>query len=274
MLKFFVFVFMVLGMTSSFAMALESRWASADYVQARLLSGAGGVGEEMRLPAALEIRLGEGWHSYWRMPGDGGLAPVFSWEGSENVETIDFAWPAPQRFEMVGLYSFGYEDHVILPLKITLSQPGEATELKLQAQIMVCQEICVPQSLDLALTIPPGAATPTQAMKLIETAEGSLPHEGDLPNLRIENFVAGPDAIVVTTFSQNGYEQADLFIEAGDLYITAPPEITLDKDDPRKAMLRVAAPEGAGSLADYVAGRDVTLTLVNGREAVEKTLSF
>ena len=84
----------------------------------------------------------------------------------------------------------------------------------------------------------------------------------------------GPEAVVVTAFSQAGFGKADLFVETGDFYVTAPPQITPDKNDPRRAMIRVAAPEGTENLAKEVSGKTVTLTLTNGRDAVEKTITF
>ncbi len=274
MFRFFIFTFIMLVTAHSSAMALESRFVSADYIQARLLGGTNGSGQQEKIPAGLEIRINDGWHAYWRMPGDGGLAPVLSWSGSENVEAVSVSWPAPARFETVGLYSFGYEKSVTLPLEVKVKEPGKPVKLNLQGDIMVCKDICVPQTVSLALDIPAGEATPAPAMKLLEEAASEVPHQGDVPGLRIDNFVAGPDAIVINAFSQAGYDDADLFIEAGDLYITAPPEIMPDKNDPRKAMLKIAAPEGIDNIAEYVGGRNVTLTLVNGNQAIEKTIYF
>ncbi|MCB9997167.1 MAG: hypothetical protein H6869_12120 [Rhodospirillales bacterium] len=257
------------------AQALEGRWSGADYIQARLLSAADALGgEETALQAGLHIKLADGWHAYWRMPGEGGLPPVLHWDNAANVEAVTVRWPVPQRFETFGLYSFGYTDEVILPLEVTLTQPETATRLDLRAEIMVCNEICVPQKIQAHLDIPAGPLAHGLARKTIEEAALKVPQDGDRPTLKIENMVAGPEAIVVTAFSQNGYDQADLFIECGDLYITAPPEITPDEKDPRRAMIRVAAPEGTDNLADYVTNHNVTLTLVQGDKAIEKTIMF
>ena len=37
---------------------------------------------EGRRVAALELVLEPGWKTYWRSPGDAGLAPVFDWKGN------------------------------------------------------------------------------------------------------------------------------------------------------------------------------------------------
>lgn len=208
------------------------------------------------------------------MPGDGGLPPAFDWSGSKNMADIEISWPVPERFEMVGLYSFGYKENVILPLKITAADPDKPVMLDVTADIMICKDICVPQKVALSLNISAEGMTETSHAAAIEAARETVPKQEDLPGLKIENIVIGPDAVVANIFSRAGFERFDLFVEAGDLYVTAPPEITVDEGDPRKALVRVAAPEGVDSLTAAVLEKNVTLTATNGRYAVEKTISF
>ncbi len=275
MKKYAIIILVILSVfVSSQAQALETQWRSADYVQARLLSSTEATGEQKNITAAFDMRLSEGWHAYWRMPGDGGLPPRFNWEDSKNVDSISVIWPLPQRFETYGFYSFGYKNTALLPLDVQLTETGKSATLNLQAEIMVCKDICVPQKISLHLKIPAGAAEDSVYVKQIAKAQKDIPHKGDLPGLKIENAVIGPEAVVVTAFSQSGYENADLYIEAGDLYVTAVPDITIDEKESRRAIIRIAAPEGIENLAEYIMGESITLTLTNGRYAIEKTISF
>lgn len=256
------------------AAALESSWAGADYVQIKLLSALEGTGQEKAFDAALEMQLAAGWHAYWRMPGDGGLAPVFDWSASENVENVAVEWPAPARFITEGLHSFGYENRAAFPLAVELAAPGQAAKLSLKASIMVCEKICVPQDISVALEIPAGNSTQGRNRAVIERMRDNVPHKGDLPGLLIDSAVLGPDALVVRAYAQQGWDDADLFVESGDLYMTAAPEITPDKNDPRAAFLRIAKPEGTGNLAQELSGKTVTLTLRNGAQAIERGFPF
>jgi hypothetical protein len=79
---------------------------------------------------------------------------------------------------------------------------------------------------------------------------------------------------VVTAFSQGGFEGADLLVETGDIYVSAPPEIKIDDRDPRRAMITVAAPAGFDGFAAHVMSHPLTLTLMAGGKAVEKTIRF
>ena len=268
MFKITVFLAVFLWPFSSFA--LESPWKSADYVQVKLSGAVEGVGQEAQIDAALEVQLAKGWHSYWRMPGDGGLAPVFDWSASENVEDVELSWPVPRRYSEEGLNSFGYEDRVAFPLRVKIASPGKAAKLDLKAAIMVCERICVPQDVAVALEIPAAAAVQSRTSALIGRMHDKVPHKGDLPGLRIDSAVIGPDALVVRVYAQRGFDNVDLFVESGDLYLTAAPEITPDKDDARAAFLRIARPESIENLASELMGRTLTLTLTDGAQAMEK----
>ena len=46
------------------------------------------------------IELAPGWKTYWRMPGEAGIPPEFTWTASEPAEVI-VSLPAPSRFPRV-----------------------------------------------------------------------------------------------------------------------------------------------------------------------------
>src|SRR5882757_2739160 len=60
--------------------------------------------------AGVEIRLKEGWKTYWRYPGDSGVPPVFDFSKSQNVKAVTVLYPAPMRFsDGAGGSSIGYK---------------------------------------------------------------------------------------------------------------------------------------------------------------------
>src|SRR6185312_14177680 len=66
--------------------------------------------------AGVEIRLQDGWKTYWRYPGDSGVPPVFDFSTSQNVKSVSVLYPAPSRFpDGAGGSSIGYKGDVILP---------------------------------------------------------------------------------------------------------------------------------------------------------------
>lgn len=264
-MKKFLFAAVLCLMAAPGALAAESPWATADYAQARLIAGAHKAG--------LEIRLAPGWHAYWRMPGDGGLAPQLDWAASKNLKAATLQWPAPRRYEDAGLQSFGYEGQFILPLAVAADDAGKPVDLALALNLMVCEKICVPQKLDIAMTLPPGNV-PDGAHDA-RLAAVAVPHADGMAKLKIENLVVGPDALVARIFAPRGFDALDMFIDAGeDMYITARPEITVDEKNPDFAMVRIAAPEGTDNLFNAVSGHTITVVITDGEHAIEKSYAF
>ncbi len=142
----------------SLARAETGAWAEAAHAKVRLVAAASATGNSDAAMLGLEIKLEPGWKTYWRAPGEGGLPPRFDWSGSANLAGIAVAWPAPKRFEIGGMESIGYADHVILPLEAKLARPGGALAVKLALRYAVCREICMLVEADLSLDLPPAAA--------------------------------------------------------------------------------------------------------------------
>lgn len=104
--------------------------------------------------AGVHMKLAEGWKTYWRRPGDSGLAPRFDWSRSENVAAIDLRWPAPRRFDVPDDITFGYKGEVVWPVLATPADAARPMTLRLAMSYGVCSDICMPGEADLSLTIP------------------------------------------------------------------------------------------------------------------------
>jgi len=132
-----------------------SAWQTDGHAAARLLAG-GTVKtpQDSFVRAGVEIRLEPGWNTYWRYPGDSGVPPTFSFDGSKNVKSVTVQWPAPARLEDgAGLHSIGYAGDVILPLEVTPADAGKPLQLQLSVNYAVCGALCVPAKAALALTL-------------------------------------------------------------------------------------------------------------------------
>mgnify|MGYP000005754871 CR=1 FL=1 len=254
--------------------AVDSDWAVQDYVQARLVMGVDTIGDADEVKGGLELRLADGWHAYWRMPGDSGLPPVLNWDRSDNVESVTVEWPTPMRFETLDMFGFGYKDQVLMPLRVAVTDPTQDTLLALDADIMVCEEICVPQKVSTSVLIPAGDAAVSVNSARLDRAFDRLAAKENNEALRIENIVIGPEAVVVNAYSRRGFDNIDVFVESGDLYITAIPEITLNKDDDKRAMIRIAGPENIANLMEELSGVEVRVTIVAGRDALEQAVTY
>ena len=137
------------------AKAQASAWAQGDKSRARLLA-AGGLSEG-RFLAGVEIRLAPHNLTYWKLPGDAGVPPVFSFEGSKNLKSAQPLYPAPSRFPEAGGEAFGYRDEVLFPLWVTPADPTKPTSLALKLDYATCEKICIPARAEMRLDLAAGA---------------------------------------------------------------------------------------------------------------------
>jgi DsbC/DsbD-like thiol-disulfide interchange protein len=132
-----------------------SAWQRDGHAAARLIAGATvKTLQNSFVRAGVEIRLEPGWKTYWRYPGDSGVPPTFSFDGSENVKSVTVRWPAPERLaDGAGGHSIGYAGDVILPLEVTPADAGQPLRLHLAVNYAVCGTLCVPAKAALVLAL-------------------------------------------------------------------------------------------------------------------------
>lgn len=123
--------------------------------------------------AALHITLKPGWKTYWRAPGDAGVPPIITWNRSRNIAGAQFTWPTPIVFRQNGLRSIGYQDTLILPVRLTPGASGKPLRFTGSLQIGICNDICVPVDLDFDQLLP--AATAARPDPLIAAALADRP---------------------------------------------------------------------------------------------------
>ncbi|WP_412103322.1 protein-disulfide reductase DsbD domain-containing protein [Ruegeria marisrubri] len=103
--------------------------------------------------SALKLTLKDGWKTYWRAPGDSGIPPEFDWKRSSNVGQVEIIWPSPEVFDQNGLQSIGYENQLVLPIKVTPRNPAKPVRLKGRMDLGVCKDVCIPERLDFDHTL-------------------------------------------------------------------------------------------------------------------------
>ncbi|MGR3514841.1 MAG: protein-disulfide reductase DsbD domain-containing protein [Paracoccaceae bacterium] len=121
-------------------------------VEGELLPGwreAGG-----RHMSGLALDLAPGWKTYWRAPGAGGIPPRFNWSGSKNLAHVEVMYPVPKVMDQNGLRSIGYDDDVVFPLIVTARDPSKPVSLRGAIEVGVCEEVCIPMTLNLAAILP------------------------------------------------------------------------------------------------------------------------
>ncbi|WP_234822719.1 protein-disulfide reductase DsbD family protein [Palleronia aestuarii] len=193
-------------------------------VNAVLVTAEDGVAPDATtLSAGLDVTLGDGWKTYWRSPGEVGLPPAISWDGSTNVASVDVLWPAPTRFRAFGIENFGYAERVTFPLQITLETPGAPAALRASVDLLICSDLCVPQTLDLALDMPEGAGIDGEAADLIAAAVARVP-DAEAAGLTpgSAHLDSEEATLTVTARSERAFRNPDAFPELDGAAFGAP----------------------------------------------------
>lgn len=236
-------------------------WVRAEKADLRLVAATRAVGpgqETLRL--GLHVRLEPGWKIYWRSPGTAGLPPALTWTDSTNLAGAVLRWPAPKRFELFGLQSFGYADEVVLPIEARLAEPGVAALLRADVEYLVCRDICIPGSARVALDLGAGPPEPSSAGHLIDRFAGRVPVPATTARVTLA-AETGNGALAVTARADLPFAAPDLFVETAALSDLPAPRIALG-DGGREARFvfpGVALPPGT----------PLTATLVDGTLAIE-----
>ncbi|NBX66673.1 MAG: disulfide bond formation protein DsbD [Proteobacteria bacterium] len=137
-------------------------------------------GEPLRL--AIEQVVTEGWHTYWVNPGDSGEPMKIKWDLPSGVKIGEFMWPAPSRIPYGPLMNFGYHDHAVILTDVTVPASlaaGDTLSIKGKANILVCDEICIPETHDIALDLPVAESASPANEDLFKAAASAIPQPVD-----------------------------------------------------------------------------------------------
>lgn len=124
---------------------------------------------------AVSLKVEDGWHVYWKNPGDAGIPLKVEWNLPAGFEAGPLQWPFPEKFTVADMVGFGYEKDVVFLSQITPPQQINSDEdLSLTAQVkwLVCS----------ALTCQPGSASVTSPLKIAQ--------QTPVPNANVKDFFA------------------------------------------------------------------------------------
>jgi DsbC/DsbD-like thiol-disulfide interchange protein len=233
----------------------------------RIVAGAG-TAKPGPLRAGVEIRLARGWHTYWRYPGDAGVPPQFTFDGSRNVKHVEVLWPAADRINDSGGTSIGYSTNVVFPIRVIPQDAGKPVSLRLRLAYAICEKLCVPAEGRGELNLPSSRASQDAALA---AAEARVPMkqalgEGVELSIRSVRREEGADkARVVVDLA--GPPNTDLFVE-GPTSQWALPVPTRMEGAPAGLQRFVFELDGAPTGESY-RGVLLTLTAVAPTRAIE-----
>ena len=243
------------------AQAADSGWlrnAQNSHAEVRLRSAS--FNDKQQL--LLDIRLQPGWKTYWRTPGEGGVAPEIRWQTPEV--NARWFWPAPERFDVSGLTTQGYKGDITLPIELaTLSSQRLAGTLTLST----CSDVCIltdfPFSLDLT--------RPADVNFARDYAEamGQIPAAGGLTDRLDASFVNGE--LQIRAQRQDGWQKPALFFDYPPGSMLAAPSISVSGDT---LSARVAVTDEWGEAAPDLRGKTLSLVVADGGIAQQSSVTI
>ena len=157
---------------SSFAAEVRSGNATAEWITTSANYQAG-----QPVYTALRLKIDPGWHTYWVNPGEGGMKASFKWQLPEGWKVDEPQYPVPIRFFTGDLPGFGYENEVILPVRVTPpAKSTEAADLSVKISWLTCDDsACVPGDAEVTLHLVPGEPAATDDDTAINSAIFQVP---------------------------------------------------------------------------------------------------
>ena len=167
----------------------------------------------------LQIQHQAHWHTYWRNPGDSGLATELQWQLPEGLKPGNLIWPAPQKIPVGSMANYGYEGTVLLVTPVQVAPKFKANEassditVQLHASWLVCKQECIPQEGDFVVRVPVKgstvmapeafqAALANQAQMLTGKHEAVIAEDGRTLTLKVETLPPELSSGAWTVFPQ------------------------------------------------------------------------
>lgn len=151
MFRSFIMALILTLFTLSTSQAADTGWLTTpdnSHAKIRAIAQKSPAGD---VKVLLEVQLESGWKTYWRSPGEGGVAPEINW--SQDVGAMTWHWPSPSAFDVAGIHTQGYDKQVIFPIELSAVHTDRLMGV---LTLSTCSNVCIltDYTLDLDLTEP------------------------------------------------------------------------------------------------------------------------
>lgn len=148
-----------------------------EQITVRLLADHASLAAGQTFQLGLQLEPSEGWHTYWRNPGDSGLPIRIQWTLPPGVTAGDIQWPTPQAAAVGGMMNYGYEQPALLVVPLTLANniSTETIHIAATANWLVCADSCIPQQGNFSLSLPVGELPSKANQQLFADARKAMP---------------------------------------------------------------------------------------------------
>ena len=223
------------------------------HAQVRLLSST--QQDDGKIDVLLDVKLDDGWKTYWRSPGEGGVAPEIAW--SSPVETIDWQWPAPGRFDVAGVSTQGYMGDIVFP--ITVSSSDKLDKLSGVLTLSTCSNVCIltDYPFELDLTEP----APADFTWAFNHAKGAVPPTSGLVEQAKTGFANEKLVIELQKNSGSAWIKPNIFTDVVDGAVLGVPVI---KTSGNNLTATIDVSDDWGDASPNLTGKTVSFVVTDG----------
>jgi thiol:disulfide interchange protein DsbD len=261
-----VLVGVLLGLAGVTDVSAQSSDDPSPHSEGALEVGVSSVAPGESFTAALRIDMEEGWHSYWKNPGDAGQPTTLNWALPDGWTVDDIQWPYPHRIQAAGVASYGYSDVVRHPVRITPPDtltPGTTVTLQGEAQWLICADICLParEKIERRLTVTAETPDASDEAEGIRAAQETVPGPVDGWTVQAARS-SGSYTLALTSETDRRPDLSDAYFypaekatldhaapqpvtQQGDTYLIALQESGYAQEPAERLQGVVVAPEGA-----------------------------
>ncbi|EKN4182038.1 thioredoxin family protein [Yersinia ruckeri] len=243
--------------------AADSGWLISplnDHAKVRLRTEPIAEGETRLL---LSVALEKGWKTYWRSPGEGGIAPSITW--AQPLAEVKWHWPTPQRFDVSGISTQGYQQQVALPIVISAAPSGV---LAGTLTLSTCSNVCILTDYPFSLDLSKPGYDPRFDHDFAQ-AMGQVPVATGLADEISAGY--GNGEIQILAQRSAGWQQPMVFFDGITDAELGKPEVVVTGE---QLAVRVPTSDGWGDSAPDLRGKPLTLVISNGGMAQEATVTL
>ena len=264
--------FVVCFFLLTLALPAQAEEGKSAHITARLIAESATVAPNGNITLALDYTPAPGWHTYWINPGDTGLPTKIDWNLPDGFIIDEVRWPTPELLPSFGLMSYGYDGRatpVISARNESKLVDGDILPIRAHISFLVCSDVCIPESLDVALDLKVGTSKYGTDNKTIDQARLKLPVIVDKDGpIGVTIGISNGEVEIGFPFNSGSVQAAYFFpAQSGVLAAAAPQQLDVG---PKGFTLRVKAannnlPEGPLSgILKYSDGHADQMTLARG----------
>lgn len=180
-------------------------------------------GKPFRIGA--DFSLADGWHIYYRDPGDTGMPTNVDIKVPEGFTVVRVEWEKPHRFEENGFVTYGYSGNTVISVTVMPPadlKPGESVSFDATISWLACKDSCMPGGTTGSIILPVASAAVAAASDN-QTRFAGVGFEGDVKQIGGKSALDQDLKPNGTGNDQNGFWMSLLLAFVGGMILNLMP---------------------------------------------------